>query len=156
MDEEIQLRAAFMKEALKEAAEAAKKREVPIGACVVREGEIIARAHNLRETDNDPTAHAEVLAIRAAAKRLGRWNLSDCELYVTLEPCVMCAGAIIYSRIGRVYFGAYDKRFGCCGSIHNLVCDEKFNHRAAVTGGILEDECLAPIRAFFKALRRKG
>ncbi len=129
--------------------------EVPVAAIVVCDGEVVGTGVNRRETDNDPTAHAEVVAIRDAARRLGRWNLSDCELYVTLEPCVMCGGAIVYSRIERVVFGAYDVRFGACGSALDVVGCEKLNHRARYVGGVLESECLAPIREFFKARRKK-
>ena len=129
--------------------------EVPVAAIVVLGDEVVASAVNGRNTDNDPTAHAEVVAIRAAAKKLGRWNLSDCELYVTLEPCVMCAGAIVYSRIKRVVFGAYDLRFGACGTALDVVRCDKLNHRATVVGGVLEDECLKPITDFFKARRKK-
>lgn len=128
--------------------------EVPVAAIVVLGDEVIASAVNGRNTELDPTAHAEVVAIRAAAKKLGRWNLSDCELYVTLEPCVMCAGAIVYSRIKRVVFGAYDLRFGACGTQLNIAQNEKLNHRAEILGGVLEGECLAPIQAFFKAKRK--
>lgn len=127
--------------------------EVPVAAAVALDGEIVACGVNRRETDSDPTAHAEVVAIRAAAKKLGRWNLSDCELFVTLEPCVMCAGAIVYSRIKRVVYGAHDLRFGACGSALDLAREPKLNHRAEVVGGVLEEKCLAPIRAFFKARR---
>lgn len=131
------------------------KEEVPVAAIVVLDGEVIGLGVNGRNTYNDPTAHAEVVAIREAAKKLGRWNLADCELYVTLEPCVMCAGAIVYSRIKRVVFGAYDLRFGACGTALNIAQNEKLNHRAEVVGGVLEDECLAPIQQFFKAKRKK-
>lgn len=128
--------------------------EVPVAAIVVLGDEVISCAVNGRNTEFDPTAHAEVVAIRAAAKKLKRWNLSDCELYVTLEPCVMCAGAIVYSRIKRVVFGAYDLRFGACGTALNIAQNEKLNHRAEIVGGVLESECLAPIQAFFKAKRK--
>lgn len=127
--------------------------EVPVAAVVVAGDEIVGVGVNRREADSDPTAHAEVVAVRDAAKRLGRWNLSECELFVTLEPCAMCGGAIVYSRIKRVVFGAWDKRFGGCGSVMNVVQNENLNHRAEVVGGVLEDECLQPIRAFFKARR---
>lgn len=145
----------FMKEALKEALKALEYKDVPVGCVIVREDKIIARAFNKREKDKDPTAHAEVIALSKAAKKLGAWNLSDCTLYVTLEPCVMCAGAVVYSRVKRVVFGAYDERFGCGGSVYNLIQDEKLNHRAEITGGVMKDECLAPIREFFKKLRNK-
>lgn len=128
--------------------------EVPVAAVVVLDGKVVGEGVNRRETDSDPTAHAEVVAIRDAAKRLGRWNLSDCELYVTLEPCAMCAGAIVYSRIKRVVFGAYDKRFGACGSKLNVAANAELNHRAEIVGGVLEDECLLPITEFFKARRK--
>lgn len=143
----------FMREALKEALEAEKDDEVPVGAVIVKDGVIVARGRNMRNTTPDSTAHAEVVALRSACKRLGRWNLSDCELFVTLEPCMMCSGAVVYSRIKRVVFGAYDKRFGCAGTVYNLVADEKFNHRAEIKGGVLESECLAPIRNFFASKR---
>lgn len=145
----------FMVQALIEANFAANLGEVPVGAVVVHNNEVVARAHNLRETNNDPTAHAEILALQAAGKFLDRWNLSDCDLYVTLEPCAMCGGAIVNSRISRVYFGAYDKRFGCCGTVYNLANDSKFNHRAIVEGGIMEEECSGLISSFFNALRKK-
>lgn len=145
----------FMRAALKEAMKAGALDEVPIGAVIVCDGKIIARGKNERVYKDDPTAHAEVVAIRKAGKKLGRWNLSDCDLFVTLEPCVMCSGAIIYARIGKVYFGADDLRFGCCGTVMNLAEDKRFNHRAVTEGGILRDECLAPIREFFREKRGK-
>lgn len=146
----------YMKMALDEALKALKSKDVPVGAVVVYEGKVISTGRNRREKDKRPTAHAEVVAIDRAAKKLKRWNLSGATLYVTLEPCAMCAGAIIYSRISRVVFGAFDLRFGCAGSIHDLLSDTRFNHRPEVTSGVLKDECLAPIQEFFKALRKKG
>lgn len=128
--------------------------EVPVAAVVVCGDEIIAEGVNRRETDKDPTAHAEIVAIRKASQKLGRWNLSDCELYVTLEPCAMCAGAIVYSRIKRVVFGAYDVRFGACGSALDVAHNDKLNHRAEIMGGIYENECLTPIREYFKERRK--
>lgn len=116
--------------------------EVPVAAIVVQGEEIIATGVNGRNVHNDPTAHAEIVAIREAAQRLGRWNLAECELFVTLEPCVMCAGAIVYSRIKRVVFGAYDLRFGACGTALNVAQNEKLNHRAGLVGGVLEQECV--------------
>ncbi len=145
----------FMREALKKLGECPEC-EVPVAAVVVCGDEIVGAGVNRRETDSDPTAHAEVVAIRAAAKKLGRWNLSDCELFVTLEPCVMCAGAIVYSRVKRVVFGAFDLRFGACGTAMDLVRNEKLNHRAEVSGGVLEKECLTPITEFFKVRRGKN
>lgn len=143
----------FMREALKEAAKAEAAGEVPVGAVVVSGDKIIARGRNKRETDKDPTAHAEVVALKKAGKKLGRWNLSDCELFVTLEPCAMCSGAIVYARIAKVYYGTEDLRFGCCGTVMNLAQDERLNHRAEIIGGILREECVLPIKRFFKEKR---
>ena len=145
----------FMKAAIREAKKAEAKEEVPVGAVIVYEGKIVARAHNLRNTHFDGTAHAEILAIKKAGKKLNRWNLTDCEMYVTLEPCAMCAGAAVNSRIKKIYFGAFDKRFGCCGSIMN-VTDSELNHRVEIEGGILESECSTMLSAFFKKLRERG
>ena len=157
MDEvkEIQSDEYYMKQALREAMKAGRRGEVPVGAVVVKDGEIIARGYNMRVTGPDSTAHAEVVALRRACKKLGLWNLTDCDLFVTLEPCLMCSGAIVYSRIRRVVFGAYDKRFGCGGSIYNFLNDEKFNHRAEVVGGVMEEQCLTPIQEFFRSKRKK-
>lgn len=127
--------------------------EVPVAAIVVADGKIVGAGVNRRETDNDPTAHAEVVAIRDAATRLGRWNLSGAELFVTLEPCVMCAGAIVYSRISRVVYGAKDLRFGACGTALDIANNPALNHRAKIVGGVLEERCLQPIKDFFKARR---
>ncbi len=127
--------------------------EVPVGAVVVYKGEVIAKGYNQRETLKDPTAHAEIMAIQEASKKLGGWRLIDCTLYVTLEPCAMCAGAIINARIPRLVIGAMDNRFGCCGSVDNLVDSSKFNHRVEVTYGVLEDECSLLLKNFFKDLR---
>ena len=146
----------FMRAALREAEKAGAAGEVPVGAVIVRDGKIIARGKNERETKKDPAAHAEIVATRKAGKKLGRWNSSDCDLFVTLEPCVMCSGAIVYARIARVYYGADDLRFGCCGTIMNLVADPRLNHRAETEGGILQEECLEPIRAFFREKRKTG
>lgn len=146
----------FMRQAIKEALKAGEAGEVPVGAVIVKDGKVIARGKNERETKKDPTAHAEVVAIRKAGQKLGRWNLSDCDLYVTLEPCAMCGGAIVYSRIAHVYYGADDLRFGCCGTVMNIVTDPRLNHRASVEGGILKEECLAPIKEFFREKRKTG
>ena len=144
----------YMKIALLEAQKSLKWGDVPIGCVIVsEEGKIIARAHNQREKTGIPTAHAEILAINKAGKKLKRWNLTGCTLYVTLEPCVMCAGAMVNARISKVVFGAYDKRFGCCGTIYNLASDEKFNHRCEVVGGIMEEQCVSPIKEFFRQIR---
>ena len=144
----------YMKKALLRAMECEKSGDVPVGAVIVRGGEIIAEGRNRREETGDPTAHAEVEAIRAAAKRLGNWHLDDCELYVTLEPCPMCAGAIINSRIKRVYFGAFEPKSGSCSrdSVVNLF-DLHYNHTPEVYCGICETECAALLREFFEQKR---
>ena len=146
----------FMALAIKEAKKAQTKGEVPIGAVIVQNGEVLARAHNLRQTSFDSTAHAEILALKKASKKLKTWHLVDCELFVTLEPCPMCSGAIINSRLKRVVFGAYDKKAGCCGTLYNLPLDERFNHRPQqVKGGVLQDECASLLSDFFKNIRTK-
>ena len=143
----------FMKEALKEAKKAYKKLEVPIGAVIVKNNKIIAKAHNLRETKKQAVAHAEILAIEKACKKLGAWRLEDCDLYVTLEPCAMCAGAIINARIKNLYIGAMDEKGGAVGSKINLLKDIKLNHTVEVKSRILEDECSKILKDFFKELR---
>jgi tRNA(adenine34) deaminase len=145
----------FMKEALEEAKKAYELDEVPIGAVVVKDGKIIGRGHNSRERKQDPTLHAEIIAIRQAAAELGSWRLTDCELYVTIEPCPMCAGAILQSRIPRVIYGARDPKAGCAGSLYNLLEDSRFNHRAEVVEGVLEEECAEIIRGYFRQKRGK-
>lgn len=146
----------YMQLALKEAKKAKLKGEVPIGAIIVQNDQVIAKAHNLRQTKFDSTAHAEILALKKASKKLKTWHLVDCELYVTLEPCPMCSGAIINSRIKRVVFGAYDKKAGCCGTLYNLPLDERFNHKPnEIVGGILEKQCADIISNFFKGIREK-
>ncbi|MBM7582556.1 tRNA(adenine34) deaminase [Caldicoprobacter guelmensis] len=145
----------FMQQALLEAQKAFCLGEVPIGAVIVKEGEIIARGHNLRETEKDPTLHAEMVAIREAARYLGGWRLTGCELYVTIEPCPMCAGAIIQARIQRVVFGALDPKAGCAGSLYNLLQDPRFNHRVEVVGGVMEEECRRIMQEFFRGKRGK-
>ncbi len=143
-----------MKEALKEAEKAYDKLEVPVGAVVVKEGKIIARAHNLKETKYDTTKHAEILAIQKASKKLNNWRLIDCDMYVTLEPCSMCAGAIINSRIRKVYIGALDEKTGAAGSVLNLFEDFTFNHNVEVEKGIMQEECETMLKKFFKMLRK--
>lgn len=145
----------YMKEALKEAKKAMQKEEVPIGAIIVKDGVIISRGHNLRETKNDACAHAEIIAIKKACKKLGAWRLENCEMYVTLEPCAMCAGAIINSRIKKLYIGAMEPKSGCVGSKLNLLEDYKFNHSVEVEYGICEDDSVYLLQDFFKQLRKK-
>jgi tRNA(adenine34) deaminase len=139
--------------ALDEAARAPALGEVPIAALIVHGNQVLAQAHNYRELWQDPTAHAEVIAIRAAAAALGSWRLIDTTLYVTVEPCSMCIGAIILARVSRVVFGARDPKAGACGSLFDLPSEPQLNHRVAVTGGVLEQECQALIQKFFKDLR---
>ena len=145
----------LMKQALKEAKKAYEKEEVPIVAIIVKDGKIIARAHNMKEIKNDTTEHAEIRAIKKASKKLGAWRLSECEMYTTLEPCPMCAGAIIQARIKKVYIGAMDEKTGACGSVLNLFKDHKFNHEVQVENGVLEKECKQILQDFFKMLRKK-
>lgn len=143
----------FMNQALKEAYKAYKKDETPIGAIVVRDGEIISRGHNEKELKNDPTIHAEMSAIRKASRKLGTWHLDDCDMYVTLEPCAMCAGAIIHARIKRLFIGAADLKAGAAGSVINVLEHGLLNHDVEVIYGILEDECSQVLKDFFKELR---
>ena len=138
--------------ALEEARKAAALGEVPVGAVVARNGEVVAAAHNTRETEKNALHHAELLAIDAACKKLGGWRLWQCELFVTLEPCPMCSGAIINSRIKRVVYGAADVKAGCCGSVLNLF-EERFNHHPRIYRGSLREECEAVLQKFFEALR---
>ncbi|MBE5781556.1 MAG: nucleoside deaminase [Clostridiales bacterium] len=146
---------AYMKKAILQAQAAARKGEVPVGAVVVKDGEIIARGHNLRESRKDPSAHAELIAIQRAAKKLGGWRLSGCTVYVTLEPCPMCAGAMINARVDRIVFGAYDPKAGCCGTFYNLPGDDRFNHTCAVEGGVMEADCARLLKDFFASRRKK-
>ena len=144
----------FMKQALKEAKKSYEKLEVPVGAVIVKDGKIIAKAHNLKETKTDTTKHAEILAIQKASKKLESWRLLDCEMYITLEPCSMCAGAIINSRIKKVYIGALDEKTGAAGSVLNLFEDYKFNHKVEVEKGVMQEECENILKDFFKMLRK--
>ena len=144
----------FMKQALKEAKKAYEKLEVPVGAVIVKDGKIIAKAHNLKETKTVTTKHAEILAIQKASKKLESWRLLDCEMYITLEPCSMCAGAIINSRIKKVYIGALDEKTGAAGSVLNLFEDYKFNHKVEVEKGVMQEECENILKDFFKMLRK--
>jgi tRNA(adenine34) deaminase len=143
----------WMMQALAEARRAADLGEVPIGAVVVRDGEVVGRGHNRRELDGDPLAHAELLALREAAGRIQGWRLSGCTMYATLEPCPMCAGALVASRIDRLVYGAADPKAGFCGSLGNLVQDPRLNHRLEVSAGTLAEESAALLRGFFGSLR---
>ena len=145
----------FMKQALKEAKKAYNKKEIPVGAVIVKNGEIIARGHNIKEMKNDCTKHAEIIAIQKASKKLDSWRLTDCEMYVTLEPCSMCAGALIQSRIKKIHIGCMDEKTGACGSVLNLLEDYKFNHKIEIEKGILKEECEKIIKDFFKELRKQ-
>ncbi len=147
------MREMFMSAALEEAKKAFDEDEVPIGAVVVCDGRIIARAHNMREQLKDPTAHAEVLALRKAAEYLGGWRLFRCDLYVTIEPCPMCSGAIMQARIANLIFGAADERQGCCGTVYDICNDNHFNHKVNVTKGVLESEARELMSSFFKRKR---
>ena len=140
--------------ALEEARKAAALGEVPVGAVVACNGEVVAAAHNTRETEKNALHHAELLAIDAACKKLGGWRLWECELFVTLEPCPMCAGAILNARVSRVYFGARDREMGACGGVMNLFMED-FPHPPALVGGVLEAECAQVLREFFRGLRKK-
>ena len=145
----------FMREAIKQAKKAYAIDEVPIGCVIVYEGKIIARGYNRRTTDKNTLSHAELNAIRKASKKLGDWRLDDCEMYVTLEPCQMCAGAIVQARIKKVYIGCMNPKAGCAGSVLNLLQVEKFNHQVEIEKGILEEECSSMIKEFFRELRKK-
>jgi len=140
----------WMRQALAEAEQAPATRDVPVGAVVVRDGVVIAARRNERELTNDPTAHAEVLALRDAAEAIGDWRLTDCTLVVTLEPCVMCAGAIVSARVGTLVFGAWDEKAGAVGSLWDVVRDRRLNHRPEVTSGVLADESTELLQAFFR------
>ena len=144
-----------MQEALSLAAQAGESGEVPVGAVVVRDGAVLGRGRNAMIAHNDPTAHAEIQALRDAAQRIGNYRLVDCELFVTLEPCAMCAGAVMHGRIARVIFGAADPKTGACGSVIDLFAEARLNHHAQVTAGVLSEACARQLKEFF-ALRRKG
>ena len=143
----------WMLKAIEEAKKAEQIGEVPIGAIIVRDNEIIGRGFNLRETSHDPTAHAELVAIRDACERIGAWRLLECTLYVTLEPCPMCAGAIVQSRIKRVVYGTHDPKAGCAGTLMNLLQEPRFNHETELTYGVLQPECALLLTQFFRRLR---
>lgn len=147
---------AFMERALALARESLESEDVPVGAVVVRDGRIIGRGCNQREKLNDPTAHAEMLALSAAAASVGHWRLEDCTLYVTLEPCPMCAGAIVLSRVARLVYGADDAKGGACGSLYDIPRDPRLNHRVDVTAGVLAGACVELLREFFRRRRALG
>ena len=155
-DERIEADERFMREALAQARRAAAEGEVPIGAVVVCQGHVIAEGRNHREADADPSAHAEFTAICRASRELGRWRLPDCTVYVTLEPCIMCAGLMHQARIGRCVFGAADPKAGALGSLYAVNADARLNHAFPATGGVLADECAALLAEFFAARRRGG
>lgn len=145
----------YMKEAIRQAKKAYALGEVPIGCVIVCEGKIIGRGYNRRTTEKNPLAHAEMIAIRKASRRLGDWRLEGCQMYVTLEPCQMCAGAIVQARMDKVVIGCMNPKAGCAGSILDLLREEAFNHQAEVETGVLEKECSEMMKAFFKELREK-
>lgn len=145
----------YMKEAIRQAEKAWKIEEVPIGCVIVYEGKVIGRGYNRRTTDKNPLAHAEMAAIKKASKKMGDWRLEDCTLYVTLEPCQMCSGAIVQARVKRVVIGCMNPKAGCAGSILNLLQVDRFNHQVEITSGVLEEECSQMMKGFFKELREK-
>ncbi len=145
----------YMRIAIEEAKIAASLGESPIGAVIVQDGKVVGRGHNTTETAKDPTCHAEMNAIRNAARNLGGWRLPHCSMYVTLEPCSMCAGAIVLARIEQLYIGTADPKSGACGSLRNIVSDERLNHRVEVHTGVLQEECSGLLKDFFKQLRKK-
>ena len=145
----------YMRLAMQAAQEARDQGEIPVGCVIVHEGNVIATTHNRRELDQDPVAHAELLAIHQAAQHLGSWRLENTQLYVTLEPCPMCAGAIILSRVAEVYFGASDPKAGCAGSLMNLLADSRFNHQPKLYPGVLAEECSAMLSNFFREIRER-
>ena len=145
----------YMKEAIRQAEKAWKIEEVPIGCVIVYEGKIIGRGYNRRTTDKNPLAHAEMAAIKKASKKMGDWRLEDCTLYVTLEPCQMCSGAIVQARVKRVVIGCMNPKAGCAGSILNLLQVDRFNHQVEITSGVLEEKCSQMMKGFFKELREK-
>ena len=145
----------FMKSAFKEAEKSYDKEEIPVGAVIVKDGKIIARGHNLKETKNDTTNHAEIIAIRKASKKLKSWRLRGCTMYVTLEPCTMCAGALIQARLDKVVIGTMDEKTGACGSVLNVLEDYKFNHKVEIEKGVMERDCKEILQKFFRELRGK-
>lgn len=155
MTEDKNIHIQYMKKAIAQAKKAEMKDDVPVGAVIVYDGKVIATGYNYKENTQSPIDHAEIRAIRKAAKKLGSWRLIDCDIYITLEPCPMCAGAIIQARMRHVYFGAYDYKAGCAGSILNILEEPRFNHRCEFTGGIMEEECAFLLKNYFSS-KRKG
>ena len=151
MDQEIK----FMKEAVKEAKKAELIDEVPIGCVVVKDGKVISRGHNIRETKQNPIGHAEIVAITKASRKLKSWRLDGCDIYITLEPCIMCSGAIIQSRIRHIYFGAFDPKGGALGSSIDVLKTENINHHPEVTSGVLQEECSSLLTNYFKNKRKQ-
>jgi tRNA(adenine34) deaminase len=145
----------WMKQALVQAEKAFKLKEIPVGAIIIKDDKVIGRGYNQREQLNDPTAHAEIIAITAAANTLEEWRLNDCTLYVTKEPCSMCAGAVINARLKMIVFGCYDEEEGCCGSLYQLCGDPRFKTKVSVMGGVMESQSLSLIKDFFKTRRKK-
>ena len=145
----------FMKEAIKEAKKAELIDEVPIGCVIVKDGKIISRGHNIRETKQNPIGHAEIVAITKASKKLNSWRLDGCDIYITLEPCIMCSGAIIQSRIRHIYFGAFDPKGGALGSSINVLEAENINHHPEITSGVLQEECSSLLTNYFKNKRKQ-
>src|SRR4030067_439244 len=143
----------FMRSALKEAGKAVEMGEVPIGAVIIHNNQVIGKGHNQVETLKDPTAHAEMIAITAAANHIGNWRLNECDIYVTLEPCIMCAGAIMNARIKNLFFAEFDPKFGACGSLYNLPAENKYSHRINVFSGLCENESRSLLQEFFRNLR---
>ena len=152
----VQLDERFMAEALKEAKKAFSDKEVPVGCVIVHDGMIIGKGYNRTESLQDPTAHAEILAITAASEHLSSWRLNGCTAYCTIEPCAMCAGGLVLARVERLVFGTFDPRFGACGSVFNIVQEPRLNHRMMVSSGILRDDCAAIMQEFFKKMRVKN
>lgn len=146
----------WMKEALKEAKKAFQKKEIPVGAVIVHQNKVIGRGHNQVESLNDPTAHAEILAIGAASNYLNSWRLSGASIYVTIEPCIMCAGAIVLTRISKLFFGAFDPKKGGCGSLYNLLQDKRLNHQVEIVTNVLEKDCTVLLDKFFKEIRQEN
>lgn len=155
MEEHVAVHVDFMKMAIAEAKKALEIGEVPVGAVIVRDGAVVGRGHNLTESAKDPTAHAEIIALREAAKTLGGWRLPGCTMYVTTEPCSMCAGAIVLSRMPELFIGTMDRKAGACGSVYNIVSDSRLNHNVALETGLLAEECSQLMKEFFKSLRKK-